>query len=167
MGLVEGMGDCARLGGLAEPLPLSAQLDGWIHEKMLMARDGTREDGHKLHKRWLRHQAFMAELAQNKEWLEKIERVRMQKAPLLMPGARGLQEPTSHFLHHQPAVLISLNWFRSFPCLFLALCPRAIHVTSLSLSLPVCEMVNIFLDDCFTPSYNLPHQASFHTIWSI
>uniref|UniRef100_A0A452SX26 Spectrin beta chain n=1 Tax=Ursus americanus TaxID=9643 RepID=A0A452SX26_URSAM len=50
------------------------ELDGWIHEKMLMARDGTREDGHKLHKRWLRHQAFMAELAQNKEWLEKIER---------------------------------------------------------------------------------------------
>lgn len=67
------------------------QLDGWIHEKMLMARDGTREDVHKLHKRWLRHQAFMAELAQNKEWLEKIERVRMQKAPLPMPGARGLQ----------------------------------------------------------------------------
>lgn len=67
------------------------QLDGWIHEKMLMARDGTRENGHKLHKRWLRHQAFMAELAQNKEWLEKIERVRMQKAPLPMPGTKGLQ----------------------------------------------------------------------------
>jgi hypothetical protein len=50
---------------------------------MLMARDGTREDSHKLHKRWLRHQAFMAELAQNKEWLEKIERVRKMKGPLL------------------------------------------------------------------------------------
>lgn len=48
---------------------------------MLMARDGTREDSHKLHKLWLRHQAFMAELAQNKEWLEKIERVRKRKPP--------------------------------------------------------------------------------------
>lgn len=47
-----------------------------------MARDGTREDSHKLHKRWLRHQAFMAELAQNKEWLEKIERVRKMNGPL-------------------------------------------------------------------------------------
>lgn len=73
------------------PSSCPAQLDGWIHEKMLMARDGTREDGHKLHKRWLRHQAFMAELAQNKEWLEKIERVRMRKVPLPMPGAGGLQ----------------------------------------------------------------------------
>ena len=82
------------------PSPCPAQLDGWIHEKMLMARDGTREDGHKLHKRWLRHQAFMAELAQNKEWLEKIERVRIQKAPLPLPRVRGLQgthvSPPSH-----------------------------------------------------------------------
>lgn len=66
---------------LLSPLICPAQLDGWIHEKMLMARDGTREDSHKLHKLWLRHQAFMAELAQNKEWLEKIERVRKRKPP--------------------------------------------------------------------------------------
>ncbi|XP_073741230.1 spectrin beta chain, non-erythrocytic 4 isoform X2 [Callorhinus ursinus] len=67
------------------------ELDGWIHEKMLMARDGTREDGHKLHKRWLRHQAFMAELAQNKEWLEKIEREGqqlMQEKPELTASVR-------------------------------------------------------------------------------
>ena len=81
------------------PSPCPAQLDGWIHEKMLMARDGTREDGHKLHKRWLRHQAFMAELAQNKEWLEKIERVRIQKAPCLCPGSGSSRELTSHLLH--------------------------------------------------------------------
>uniref|UniRef100_A0A4X2LVV1 Spectrin beta chain n=1 Tax=Vombatus ursinus TaxID=29139 RepID=A0A4X2LVV1_VOMUR len=60
--------------GLPIPHPACVQLDGWIHEKMLMARDSTREEGHKLRKRWLRHQAFMAELAQNKEWLEKIEK---------------------------------------------------------------------------------------------
>ncbi|XP_011807931.1 PREDICTED: spectrin beta chain, non-erythrocytic 4 [Colobus angolensis palliatus] len=67
------------------------ELDGWIHEKMLMARDGTREDSHKLHKRWLRHQAFMAELAQNKEWLEKIEREGqqlMQEKPELAASVR-------------------------------------------------------------------------------
>ncbi|XP_036392022.1 spectrin beta chain, non-erythrocytic 4-like isoform X2 [Megalops cyprinoides] len=41
---------------------------------MLMASDTTRDEGQKLHKKWLKHQAFMAELAQNKEWLEKIEK---------------------------------------------------------------------------------------------
>uniref|UniRef100_A0A4W5NUL9 Spectrin beta, non-erythrocytic 4 n=1 Tax=Hucho hucho TaxID=62062 RepID=A0A4W5NUL9_9TELE len=41
---------------------------------MLMARDTSRDETQKLHKKWLKHQAFMAELAQNKEWLEKIER---------------------------------------------------------------------------------------------
>lgn len=66
-----------------------------------MARDGTREDSHKLHKRWLRHQAFMAELAQNKEWLEKIERVRMQKAPLPRP-------PGNHLLLPVPSTAILL-----------------------------------------------------------
>lgn len=92
---------------LLSPLLCPAQLDGWIHEKMLMARDGTREDSHKLHKRWLRHQAFMAELAQNKEWLEKIERVRKTKPP-------ALQETHPHCccLHCYPSGLASLSWFK-------------------------------------------------------
>uniref|UniRef100_A0A5F8HJE1 Spectrin beta chain n=1 Tax=Monodelphis domestica TaxID=13616 RepID=A0A5F8HJE1_MONDO len=64
------------------------ELDGWIHEKMLMARDSTREEGHKLRKRWLRHQAFMAELAQNKEWLEKIEKVSGGRKPELASSVR-------------------------------------------------------------------------------
>lgn len=42
---------------------------------MLMARDSSRDETQKLHKKWLKHQAFMAELAQNKEWLDKIEKV--------------------------------------------------------------------------------------------
>ncbi|XP_027136558.1 spectrin beta chain, non-erythrocytic 4 isoform X4 [Larimichthys crocea] len=41
---------------------------------MLMARDSSRDETQKLHKKWLKHQAFMAELAQNKEWLDKIEK---------------------------------------------------------------------------------------------
>uniref|UniRef100_H3BDJ8 Spectrin beta chain n=1 Tax=Latimeria chalumnae TaxID=7897 RepID=H3BDJ8_LATCH len=52
----------------------SRQLDDWINEKMLMARDTSRDEAQKLHKKWLKHQAFMAELAQNKEWLDKLEK---------------------------------------------------------------------------------------------
>lgn len=40
-----------------------------------MARDSSRDETQKLHKKWQKHQAFMAELAQNKEWLDKIEKV--------------------------------------------------------------------------------------------
>ncbi|XP_061072735.1 spectrin beta chain, non-erythrocytic 4-like [Conger conger] len=50
------------------------ELGDWVAEKMLMAQDTVRDDGQKLHKKWLKHQAFMAELAQNKEWLDKIEK---------------------------------------------------------------------------------------------
>lgn len=42
---------------------------------MLMARDTARDEAQKLHRKWLKHQAFMAELARNKEWLAKIEQV--------------------------------------------------------------------------------------------
>lgn len=61
---------------LLHSLPASlAQLGDWVYEKMLMARDSSRDETQKLHKKWLKHQAFMAELAQNKEWLDKIEKV--------------------------------------------------------------------------------------------
>lgn len=52
-----------------------SQIGDWVAEKMLMARDTSRDETQKLHKKWLKHQAFMAELAQNKEWLDKIEDV--------------------------------------------------------------------------------------------
>uniref|UniRef100_A0A8C6LG83 Spectrin, beta, non-erythrocytic 4b n=1 Tax=Nothobranchius furzeri TaxID=105023 RepID=A0A8C6LG83_NOTFU len=51
------------------------ELGDWVYEKMLMARDSSRDETQKLHKKWQKHQAFMAELAQNKEWLDKIEKV--------------------------------------------------------------------------------------------
>ncbi|XP_067316955.1 spectrin beta chain, non-erythrocytic 4-like [Anolis sagrei] len=72
------------------------ELDGWVAEKeALMAGEGSswkqqhpqqhpQQEQHPQHpqqpplqrapKRWLRHRAFMAELAQNKEWLRKIEK---------------------------------------------------------------------------------------------
>ncbi|XP_035382690.1 spectrin beta chain, non-erythrocytic 4, partial [Electrophorus electricus] len=40
---------------------------------MLMPREGGRDEAQKLHRKWMKHQAFMAELAHNKEWLAKIE----------------------------------------------------------------------------------------------
>ncbi|XP_056139093.1 spectrin beta chain, non-erythrocytic 1-like isoform X2 [Lampris incognitus] len=67
------------------------ELGDWVCEKMLMARDGSRDETQKLHKKWLKHQAFMAELAQNKEWLQKIEKEGqqlIQEKPELSPVVR-------------------------------------------------------------------------------
>ncbi|CAO2608070.1 Spectrin beta chain, non-erythrocytic 1 [Lemmus lemmus] len=45
---------------------------------MLTAQDMSYDEASKLHSKWLKHQAFMAELASNKEWLDKIEKEGMQ-----------------------------------------------------------------------------------------
>ncbi|KAM4599411.1 spectrin beta chain, non-erythrocytic 1 isoform 3-T3 [Fundulus diaphanus] len=50
------------------------ELSLWINEKMLTAQDMTYDEARNLHSKWLKHQAFMAELQSNKEWLEKIEK---------------------------------------------------------------------------------------------
>uniref|UniRef100_A0A671RX83 Spectrin beta chain n=1 Tax=Sinocyclocheilus anshuiensis TaxID=1608454 RepID=A0A671RX83_9TELE len=50
------------------------EIGDWVAEKMLMAGDTSRDETQKLHKKWLKHQTFMAELAQNKEWLDKMEK---------------------------------------------------------------------------------------------
>ncbi|KAJ0063351.1 hypothetical protein NL108_000299, partial [Boleophthalmus pectinirostris] len=72
------------------------ELGDWVCEKMLMARDSSRDETQKLHKKWLKQQAFMAELAQNREWLDKIEREGqqlMQEKPELSAGVqRKLEE---------------------------------------------------------------------------
>ena len=51
------------------------QLSLWINEKMLTAQDMSYDEARNLHSKWLKHQAFMAELQSNKEWLDKIEKV--------------------------------------------------------------------------------------------
>lgn len=51
------------------------QLTLWINEKMLTAQDMTYDEARNLHSKWLKHQAFMAELQSNKEWLDKIDKV--------------------------------------------------------------------------------------------
>ncbi|XP_064411735.1 spectrin beta chain, non-erythrocytic 1 [Latimeria chalumnae] len=54
------------------------ELSLWINEKMLTAQDMSYDEARNLHSKWLKHQAFMAELASNKEWLEKIRKEGMQ-----------------------------------------------------------------------------------------
>uniref|UniRef100_A0A4W5RP74 Spectrin beta chain n=1 Tax=Hucho hucho TaxID=62062 RepID=A0A4W5RP74_9TELE len=51
------------------------ELSLWINEKMLTAQDMSYDEARNLHSKWLKHQAFMAELQSNKEWLDKIEKV--------------------------------------------------------------------------------------------
>ena len=55
---------------------------------MPMARDTARDEAQKLHRKWLKHQAFMAELARNKEWLAKIEQVSGGDQGTMMEGGR-------------------------------------------------------------------------------
>uniref|UniRef100_A0A1A8L4H7 Spectrin beta chain n=1 Tax=Nothobranchius pienaari TaxID=704102 RepID=A0A1A8L4H7_9TELE len=50
------------------------ELSLWISEKMLTAQDLTYDEARNLHSKWLKHQAFMAELQSNKEWLDKIQK---------------------------------------------------------------------------------------------
>ncbi|KAK2092495.1 Spectrin beta chain, non-erythrocytic 1, partial [Saguinus oedipus] len=57
---------------------LPSQLSLWINEKMLTAQDMSYDEARNLHSKWLKHQAFMAELASNKEWLDKIQKEGMQ-----------------------------------------------------------------------------------------
>uniref|UniRef100_UPI0037E86A31 spectrin beta chain, erythrocytic n=1 Tax=Semicossyphus pulcher TaxID=241346 RepID=UPI0037E86A31 len=45
----------------------------WINEKMLTAQDTSYDEARNLHSKWLKHQAFMAELAANKGWLNKLD----------------------------------------------------------------------------------------------
>uniref|UniRef100_A0A665VMY5 Spectrin beta chain n=1 Tax=Echeneis naucrates TaxID=173247 RepID=A0A665VMY5_ECHNA len=45
----------------------------WINEKMLTAQDTSYDEARNLHSKWLKHQSFMAELASNKGWLNKVD----------------------------------------------------------------------------------------------
>lgn len=42
---------------------------------MLTAQDMSYDEARNLHSKWQKHQAFMAELASNKDWLDKIDKV--------------------------------------------------------------------------------------------
>uniref|UniRef100_A0A8C6XUQ9 Spectrin beta chain n=1 Tax=Naja naja TaxID=35670 RepID=A0A8C6XUQ9_NAJNA len=52
----------------------------WIEEKMLTAQEISYDEARNLHSKWLKHQAFMAELASNQGWLEKLDEEGQQLA---------------------------------------------------------------------------------------
>ena len=53
---------------------------------MLTAQDMSYDEARNLHSKWLKHQAFMAELQSNKEWLDKIDKVGAESCCLLVHG---------------------------------------------------------------------------------
>lgn len=57
------------------PTVCLVQLKLWIDEKMLTAQDVSYDEARNLHTKWQKHQAFMAELAANKDWLDKVDKV--------------------------------------------------------------------------------------------
>uniref|UniRef100_A0A8C4TM46 Spectrin beta chain n=1 Tax=Erpetoichthys calabaricus TaxID=27687 RepID=A0A8C4TM46_ERPCA len=60
-------------GALQRFLQNAQDLKLWINEKMLTAQDTSYDEARNLHSKWQKHQAFMAELASNKGWLDKID----------------------------------------------------------------------------------------------
>uniref|UniRef100_A0ABM5F7U0 Spectrin beta chain n=1 Tax=Pogona vitticeps TaxID=103695 RepID=A0ABM5F7U0_9SAUR len=56
------------------------ELTVWIEEKMLTAQDVSYDEARNLHSKWLKHQAFMAELASNQAWLDKVDEEGQQLA---------------------------------------------------------------------------------------
>lgn len=51
------------------------ELGLWVVEKMVVAQEETYDGARSLHSKWQKHQAFDAELAANKERLDKLKEV--------------------------------------------------------------------------------------------
>lgn len=51
------------------------QLTLWINDKLLTSPDVSYDEARNLHNKWLKHQAFAAELASHQGWLENIDAV--------------------------------------------------------------------------------------------
>uniref|UniRef100_A0A1A8FCG9 Spectrin beta chain n=2 Tax=Nothobranchius korthausae TaxID=1143690 RepID=A0A1A8FCG9_9TELE len=75
------------------------ELTLWINEKMLTAQDMTYDEARNLHSKWQKHQAFMAELASNKDWLDKIDKegqALVAEKPELKPVVQKTLEDLQH-----------------------------------------------------------------------
>lgn len=51
------------------------QLKQWLSEKLLAVQDVSYEEAHDLHSTWQKHEAFSAELACSRGWLDKMDQV--------------------------------------------------------------------------------------------
>ncbi|XP_028339994.1 spectrin beta chain, erythrocytic, partial [Physeter macrocephalus] len=49
------------------------ELTLWINDKLLTSQDVSYDEARNLHNKWLKHQAFVAELASHQGWLENID----------------------------------------------------------------------------------------------
>ncbi|XP_067348468.1 spectrin family protein isoform X1 [Channa argus] len=75
------------------------ELKLWINEKMLTAQDMSYDEARNLHSKWQKHQAFMAELASNKDWLDKIDKegqALVAEKPELKPVVQQTLEDLQH-----------------------------------------------------------------------
>ena len=61
-----------------------------MEEKLLTAQDVSYEEARDLHAEWQKHEAFGAELAANKGWLEKMEQVALGLPPRGGGAGRGV-----------------------------------------------------------------------------
>ncbi|RMB90527.1 hypothetical protein DUI87_33128 [Hirundo rustica rustica] len=69
---------------------LGKQLTLWLNEKLPVARDVSYEGTRDLQGKWQKHQAFAAELAANRGWLEALEKQQVRE---LEQNFRELREP--------------------------------------------------------------------------
>ncbi|XP_066108252.1 spectrin beta chain, non-erythrocytic 2 isoform X2 [Saccopteryx bilineata] len=74
------------------------ELKLWIDEKMLTAQDVSYDEARNLHTKWQKHQAFMAELAANKDWLDKVDK-EGQELSLEKPELKALVSEKLEGLH--------------------------------------------------------------------
>ncbi|XP_004698710.1 spectrin beta chain, erythrocytic isoform X1 [Echinops telfairi] len=49
------------------------ELTLWINDKLLASQDVSYDEARNLHNKWLKHQAFVAELASHQGWLENVD----------------------------------------------------------------------------------------------
>ncbi|XP_057589700.1 spectrin beta chain, erythrocytic [Hippopotamus amphibius kiboko] len=54
------------------------ELTLWLNNRLLTSQDVSYDEARNLHNKWLKHQAFMAELASHQGWLENIDAEGMQ-----------------------------------------------------------------------------------------
>ncbi|XP_013006253.1 spectrin beta chain, non-erythrocytic 2 isoform X3 [Cavia porcellus] len=78
----------------------SHELKLWIDEKMLTAQDVSYDEARNLHTKWQKHQAFMAELAANKDWLDKVDK-EGRELSLEKPDLKALVSEKLADLHHR------------------------------------------------------------------
>lgn len=62
---------------------------------MLTAQDVSYDEARNLHTKWQKHQAFMAELAANKDWLDKVDKVSGRRGSRTRPRGFSGQVPAT------------------------------------------------------------------------